>query len=168
MYNTLINFIYFILIFSNYYQKKEEKLNTMLISFHYLLHVADSIKDCGPCWTSWQYPMERMCGMLLPLVHSKLHPYINLANGIILAEKFNHLSYIIPAFIKNDSKKSWPQHKVFGLENYDEELYFPSVIYNLDKRTELQRLIHFYLAILEISKENIARVSEYYNLLYIF
>lgn len=141
----------------------------MLISFHYLLHVTDSIKNCGPCWTSWQYPMERMCGMLLPLVHSKLHPYINLANNIMLMEKFNHLSYIASAFnqifIKNNSKKNWPQHKVYSLENYDEELYFPSVIYSLDKRTELQKLIYFYSAILKISKENVAHVSKYYNLL---
>src|SRR3954452_19060509 len=56
----------------------------MLMSYHYLLHVADSIKNCGPCWTWWQYPMEHMCGMLLPLVRSRLHPYVNLANNIML------------------------------------------------------------------------------------
>src|SRR5256885_944210 len=115
--------------------------------------------------------MERMCGMLLPLVHSRLHPYVNLANNIILIEKFNHLSYIAPAynqiFVNNNLEKTWPSHKVFGLENYDEELYFPSVIYNLDKNTELKRLIFFYSAILKISKENIASVSKNYNLLYI-
>ena len=144
----------------------------MLMSFHYLLHVTNSIENCGPCWLSWQSPMERMCGMLLPLVHSKLHPYVNLANNIILIEKFNHLSYIASAynqiFVNNNSEKTWSPHKVFGLENYDEELYFPSVIYNLDKNTELKRLIFFYSAILEISKENIASVSKNYNLLYIF
>jgi len=114
--------------------------------------------------------MERMCGMLLPLVHSKLHPYVNLANNIMLIEKINYLSYIAPAFnqifIKNNSQKIWPQHKVFSLANYDEELYFPSVIYNLDKRTELQRLIQFYSTILRTSKENTALVSKYYNLSY--
>jgi hypothetical protein len=141
------------------------------MSFHYLLHVTDSIKNCGPCWTSWQYPMERMCGMLLPLVRSRLHPYVNLANNIMLIEKINHLSYIAPAynqiFIKDNSEKIWSQYKVFGLENYDEELYFPSVIYNLNKRIELPRLICFYSAILGIPKENITSVSKNYNLLYI-
>ena len=87
----------------------------------------------------------------------------------MLIEKINYLSYIAPEiFIKNDSKNIWPLHKVFGLENYDEELYFPSVIYNLNKKNELQRLICFYSAILEIPKENIASVSKNYNLLYIF
>ena len=106
------------------------------MSFHYLLHVTNSIKNCGPCWVFWQYPMERMCGMLLPLVHSRLHPYVNLANNIVIIEKINHLSYIAPAysqiFIKNNSNKIWPQHRVFGLENYDEELYSPSTIYDLN------------------------------------
>jgi hypothetical protein len=141
------------------------------MSYHYLLHVADSIKNCGPCWTSWQYPMERMCGMLLPLVRSRLHPYVNLANNIMLIEKINHLSYIAPAynqiFIKDNSEKIWSQNKVFGLENYDEELYFPSEIYNLNNRNELPRLICFYSAILGIPKENITSVSKNYNLLYI-
>jgi hypothetical protein len=115
--------------------------------------------------------MERMCGMLLPLVRSRLHPYVNLANNIMLIEKINHLSYIAPAynqiFIKDNSEKIWSQHKVFGLENYDEELYFPSVIYNLNQRIELPRLICFYSAILGIPKENIASVNKNYNLLYI-
>jgi hypothetical protein len=141
------------------------------MSYHYLLHVADSIKNCGPCWTSWQYPMERMCEMLLPLVRSRLHPYVNLANNIMLIEKINHLSYIAPAynqiFIKDNSEKIWSQNKVFGLENYDEELYFPSEIYNLNNRNELPRLICFYSAILGIPKENITSVSKNYNLLYI-
>jgi hypothetical protein len=108
--------------------------------------------------------MERVCGMLLPLVHSKLHPYVNLANNIMLIEKINHLSYIAPAynqiFIKNNSKKIWPLHKVFGLENYDEELYFPSVTYNLNKKNELHRLICFYSDILGIPKESITSVSK--------
>ena len=115
--------------------------------------------------------MEHICEMLLPLVHSRLHPYVNLANNIMLIEKINHLSYIAPAynqiFIKDNSEKIWSQNKVFGLENYDEELYFPSEIYNLNNRNELPRLICFYSAILGIPKENITSVSKNYNLLYI-
>ena len=93
------------------------------MSFHYILHVTDSIKNCGPCWTSWQYPMERMCGMLLPLVHSKLHPYVNLATNIMIIEKINHLSYISSAYNKifsknNSNTKIWPEYRVFGLFKY--------------------------------------------------
>ena len=58
----------------------------ILISFHYLLHVAESIEDFGPCRGYWQFPMERMCGMLIPLVKSQIHPYANLWNNLILNE----------------------------------------------------------------------------------
>lgn len=88
-----INFNYNIL-FRFYYKKEESRLSTMLISFHYLLHVADCIADCGPCWTFWQYPMERLCGMLLPLVHNRTLPYSNLTNNVLLVEIFNHLLFI--------------------------------------------------------------------------
>ena len=65
----------------------------MKLCFHYLLHVADSIRNTGPCWATWQFPMERVCGMLLPLAKSRLHPYKNIINTVHLLEIFNHLSY---------------------------------------------------------------------------
>ena len=53
---------------------EEDRFNVFLISFHYLLHVADSIEDFGPCRGYWQFPMERMYGMSIPLVKSQMHP----------------------------------------------------------------------------------------------
>src|SRR5256885_1630986 len=91
---TKFNHNFSINLFSFYYKKKNERLSAMLMSFHYLLHVADCIADCGPCWTCWQYPMERLCGMLLPLVHSRTFPYSNLTNNVLLLESFNHLIFI--------------------------------------------------------------------------
>jgi hypothetical protein len=60
----------------------------MKICFHYLLHIADSIQNTGPCWATWQYPMERVCGMLQPLAKSRLHPYKNLTNNVYLLELY--------------------------------------------------------------------------------
>ncbi|KAF0366318.1 transposase domain-containing protein [Gigaspora margarita] len=77
-----------------YYKKKPERLPAIVISFHYLLHVADSISNYGPCWSFWQFPMECLCGMLLLLIHSKIHPYSNLANNVLLIEQFNYLPFI--------------------------------------------------------------------------
>ncbi|CAG8663510.1 23064_t:CDS:1, partial [Gigaspora rosea] len=42
---------------------------------------------------TWQYPIERMCGMLLPLEHSRQHPYTNLRNQITTWIHFSHLQY---------------------------------------------------------------------------
>ena len=46
---------------------EEDRSNIFLISFHYLLHVTESIEDFGLCRGYWQFPMERVCGMLIPL-----------------------------------------------------------------------------------------------------
>jgi hypothetical protein len=35
--------------------------------------------------------MERYCGMLGPLVHSRLHPYRNLTNSALLLEQLRHI-----------------------------------------------------------------------------
>ena len=39
--------------------------------------------------------MERICGMLIPLVKSQIHPYANLWNNLVLNERFNLLKYKI-------------------------------------------------------------------------
>ncbi|PKY17184.1 hypothetical protein RhiirB3_429730 [Rhizophagus irregularis] len=51
-----------------YIQNNSTRLPAALISYHYLLHIADSIYNTGSGWATWQYPIERLCGMLLPLL----------------------------------------------------------------------------------------------------
>ncbi|PKC02802.1 hypothetical protein RhiirA5_453123, partial [Rhizophagus irregularis] len=53
-----------------------------------LLHIADSIYNTGSGWATWQYPIERLCGMLLPLVCSMQHPYTILQNQITMWTQF--------------------------------------------------------------------------------
>jgi|SRR4051794_10240684 len=126
----------------------------MLISFHYLLHISDSINDCGPCWVFWQYPIERLCGMLLPLVHSKLYPYQNLTNNITLLEKFNHLNFISLSQKITSTLKTHSKNKIFTLDNEIEEFYTPSSNYKL-KVHELKALKHFYSQLFNKKKKNI-------------
>lgn len=121
-----------------YYQQEQERLSTMKICFHYLLHLADTIEINGPCWSTWQFPMERLCGMLIPLVQSKLHPYNNLANQIILKERLNHLQFIKDIYQQvhppqNKSKQRNDENIVFTDSNYEEELYFPTTKCYLNK-----------------------------------
>src|SRR5690348_15342464 len=78
---------------SYYYQFLTSRLGAMKICFHYLLHIADSIQNTGPCWATWQFPMECVCGMLQPLAKSRLHPYKNLTNNVYLLELFNNLHF---------------------------------------------------------------------------
>ena len=138
-------------------QKEEEKLSGMLISFHYLLHISECIKDCGPCWSFWQYPMERLCGILLPLVHSRLHPYKNLTNNVLLSERFNHLTFVYPLLsdrLNESSGKTYSEDKVFSLDTQIEELYWPKRDYNLTVH-EVKQLKHFYSILFNILKKNL-------------
>lgn len=142
----------------------------MLISFHYLLHVADCIADCGPCWTFWQYPMERLCGMLLPLVHNRNSPYSNLTNNVHLLEVFNHLPFIPLLSHKYLNKfsvipKSYPSSKVFTLDDKNEELYWPSEAYNINS-SEIKILKHFYSELFNIPKRSLS-VNNLFNVLFI-
>jgi len=131
-----------------YLQNKPERLPAALISYHYLLHIATSIYNTGPAWATWQYPMERLCGMLLSLVHSRLHPYINLRNQITMWTRFSHLQHdteINQKLLGNSSEEApnYSESRVFTIEGADEELYSPSRKHFMSQ-TEMQRLRAYY------------------------
>jgi hypothetical protein len=124
-----------------------------LISFHYLLHVAESIEDFGPCRGYWQFPMERMCGMLIPLVKSHIHPYANLWNNLVLNEQFNHLKYKTEFYERvfpQKEEKEWPLHRVFTSYEEEFELYSPSKKTVLST-AELTKLKETYSAIFDVN-----------------
>jgi len=77
----LINHFYlYIYIYYSDYAKidQEDRSNIFLITFHYLLHMVECIEDFSSYRGYWQFPMERICGMLIPLVKSQIHSYANL------------------------------------------------------------------------------------------
>ena len=95
--------------------------------------------------------MERMCGMLIPLVKSQIHPYANL----VLNERFNLLKYKIEFYehiFPQEEEKEWTSHRVFTSSLYDEEyeLYSPSKKYILTP-AELKKLKETYSAIYDLN-----------------
>jgi hypothetical protein len=103
--------------------------------------------------------MERMCGMLIPLVKSHIHPYANLWNNLVLNEQFNHLKYktkFYEHFFSQKEEKSWPPHVVFTSSLYEEgfELYSPSREYILSY-VELAKLKETYSAIYDVNVRSI-------------
>ena len=116
--------------------------------------MAESIEDFGPCRRYWQFPMERICGMLIPLVKSQIHPYANLWNNLILNERFNHLKYKTKFYeqvFSQEEEKEWPSYRVFSSSLYEEfELYSPSKKYNLST-IELKKLKETYSAIFDLN-----------------
>ncbi|TFK64165.1 hypothetical protein BDN72DRAFT_774893, partial [Pluteus cervinus] len=57
-------------------------LPTCPLTIHALLHIADSIEILGPPWAYWAFPMERFCGHLQPIIHSRRYPFANIDNYV--------------------------------------------------------------------------------------
>ena len=109
--------------------------------------------------------MERMCGMLIPLVKSQIHPYANLWNNFILSERFNHLKYkteLYEYIFPREKEKEWASHRVFTSSLYDEEyeLYSPSKKYILTQ-AELKKLKETYSAIYDLNINQIEVMLQY-------
>jgi hypothetical protein len=109
--------------------------------------------------------MERMCGMLIPLVKSQIHPYANLWNNLILNERFNLLKYkteFHKLIFPQEKEKTWPSHRVFTSSLYNEEyeFYSPSKKYVLTS-AELKKLREAYSAIDDL---NLNQIKVTYNI----
>jgi len=115
----------------------------MKLCFHNLLHIADSIENTGPCWATWQFPMERTCGMLLPLARSRLHPYKNITNNIHIWELFNNLRFYQDIYTKifpfQQQDKGFKDHLMFSQPETAEEFYFPMEKHQLSQ-AELKKI----------------------------
>ena len=127
-------------VFRDYIQRNSKWLLAALISFHYLLHIANLIRNMGPAWATWQYPMKRLCGMLLLLVRSWKHPYVNLQNQITIWTHFAHLKYkpeVNQQILRcPEETQIWPLHHVFSIPEISEELYPPYSTYTMDQTQE--------------------------------
>ena len=100
--------------------------------------------------------MERLCGMLLPLVRSRQYPYTNLTNQITVWNQFSHLQYfpeINDKIFGNPEKniKESEENRDFEIEEEAELLVAPGRKRTLSKM-EKQLLIHYYITAQEIDK----------------
>ena len=63
------------IIFRFYYQHDTGCISACPVTIHALLHIADSIKTCGPVWCYWAFPMEHYCNCLKPAICNQQSPY---------------------------------------------------------------------------------------------
>ena len=78
--------------FFNGYEKLYSRYNgersfLMRYVFHLVLHLADSVRSCGPLYGTSQFPMERFIGTLGPMIKSNSKPAENLTKHLLLLEK---------------------------------------------------------------------------------
>jgi len=146
-----------------YGKRDDEHLPAYKMVFHYLLHLKASIDDCGPCWTFWQYPMERLCEILQPLVRSRLHPYTNLVNNITTLDRFNYIHFLPDVrerVFPPKEDRIYTQDQVFSSEENLEQLWFPSSTYKLhdgqnNTDRELLHLKRYYQATSDFLDEEV-------------
>ncbi|GET04964.1 transposase domain-containing protein [Rhizophagus clarus] len=123
-----------------------QEIKCSLIMF-YNYYENENIEYSGPCWAYWQFPIERLCGMLIPMVYSKLRPYTSLSNNLTLLDQLNHLQYTKEgkSIISNsECQKKWTLKQVYkAVEDYDEEFYWPLCDYILNEK-ESKALQKFY------------------------
>jgi hypothetical protein len=87
-----------------YYCYDAERLKACRLVFHYLLHTAICIRRYGPPSIYWSYVMERYCGMLGPLVHSRVYPYRNLTNTALLLERLCYIDLVYESYALDPSE----------------------------------------------------------------
>ncbi|KAH9009866.1 hypothetical protein EDB85DRAFT_2241680 [Lactarius pseudohatsudake] len=66
-----------------YYQHDAGRMSACPVTIHALLHIADSIKTCGPVWCYWAFPMERYCNRLKPAIRNRRSPYSSIDRYIL-------------------------------------------------------------------------------------
>lgn len=59
-----------------------DRSSIMDSNIHALLHLAEGVRDMGPGWVTWAFPIERYCGTLQKMARSKLKLNESLANAI--------------------------------------------------------------------------------------
>jgi hypothetical protein len=91
-----------------FYQEKWDHLRVCLPTFHQLLHIHEALTAIGPMYVYWQWPMERLCGMITQTAKSKVAANQNMANVMVQDEQINHLPYVLPLI---------PDHELFTTEN---------------------------------------------------
>jgi len=68
--------------YAHVYAGKEERLRVCRPTVLALLYVTANLRSCGPAWSYWQFPTERLLGTLSRLIRSRRFPYAALTTAI--------------------------------------------------------------------------------------
>ncbi|KAF8904553.1 hypothetical protein CPB85DRAFT_1376903 [Mucidula mucida] len=94
---------------SFYYQHNPVRIAVCPVTVHALLHIADSIRDMGPVWCYWAFPMERYCGQLSPYIPSRRRPFRSLDRYVTESTQLTQLMVIYNLFNLLNLRPLWKQ-----------------------------------------------------------
>jgi len=64
--------------YAQVYAGRQERLRLCRPTMVALLDMAPNLRACGPAWSYWKFPVERLKGNLTRLIRSRLFPYASL------------------------------------------------------------------------------------------
>ena len=104
------------------------------LTIHALLHIAPSIRATGPVWASWEFPIERFCGLLIPAVKNRRFPYASLSNYVVDVAQLKQIALTynldeILALHDPDESELKPQFARYGCR-CDPPLLPPPILMN--------------------------------------
>jgi hypothetical protein len=85
-----------------FYQQQWNRLRVCLPTMHQLLHVHQFLTALGPAYGYWQWPMERLCGMITQTAKSRSAANQNMANVMVQDEQMNYLPYVLPSNLDHE------------------------------------------------------------------
>jgi hypothetical protein len=158
-------------MFRNYYKFKRNRVSICTANTHAITHLPACVQEFGPFWVFWCFVVERYCGSLPPLVHSRRTPYLNLANAVLEIERIRMVLLLpnIQAMINdlelsslliprtNNVNKPRP---VYSNELYEEDFYLPRSEIQLD--SHCYRLLREFYQRYELENNGRTKVSTAY------
>ncbi|KAI8930705.1 hypothetical protein NX059_012314 [Plenodomus lindquistii] len=64
--------------------------------------------DAGPSCYWWQFPMERYCGIIVPMAHSKSRLSQSLMKALVITEHLHHHDFVIPTQFHDKANPLFP------------------------------------------------------------
>jgi hypothetical protein len=137
-----------------YYRYQLDRLRACLPTIHLLLHLADSILDCGPAWNFWQFPCERLCGMLKPMVHSRVSASRNLSLGILYLEQYKYLPFAT-GYVKSIKQHGGPTPYTATINERQYSFLYPRAPTCLSTTAIKDSLVNFYAVLLQRTQQDV-------------
>ena len=137
-----------------YYRYNVERIAACLPTMHLILHLVESVQDCGPGWVYWQFPCERVCGLLKPKVKNRMTFNRNLSLAILQEEQLNNLRFATT--YKQSTKPSAAARLTVEIGNVSYQFFGPQLQDELSN-TEATRLKAHYDAYFNNPREEIVK-----------
>jgi len=85
------------------YRGIPERLRVCRFMFAVLLDVVPNVRQCGPIWCYWQFPLERYIGTLPPMIRSRSRPH----EALVQAMEQHNRAELLLAFATRECPDEW-------------------------------------------------------------